>query len=174
LALLAVYWPRYEELRERPRLRDATLAIALGLAVFGAWITFDRGWAATGSGGPGFMPLRADGSIDVTLVALRLAGLALVVPVMEELFWRSFLMRRIDARDFLSLDPRAVSALAFGLSCALFASEHTLWFAGLLAGAAYGLHYKRCRNLWIPIVSHATTNGTLAIWILATRNWHFW
>jgi CAAX prenyl protease-like protein len=83
-------------------------------------------------------------------------------------------MRRIDARDFLSLDPRGASGLAFGLSCALFASEHALWFAGLIAGIAYGALYMRSRNLWIPIVSHATTNGTLAIWILATGNWQLW
>jgi CAAX prenyl protease-like protein len=174
-AALLLYFARsYIELRQRPTWRDSLLAIAVGLVVFALWITFDSGWATVGQPGAGFDPTRADGSLDIPLVALRIFGTALAVPVMEELFWRSFLMRRIDARDFLSLDPRAVSALAFGLSCALFASEHALWFAGLLAGVAYGLLYRRCRNLWIPIVSHATTNGTLAIWILATRNWQLW
>jgi len=100
--------------------------------------------------------------------------MALAVPVMEELFWRSYVMRRIDSRDFLAKDPRGVSAAAFALSCALFASEHTQWLAGLLAGAAYGALYRRSRNLWIPIVSHTTTNGILAIWILATGNWQYW
>jgi len=172
--LLLAFARSYIELRQRPTWMECLLAIAVGWLVFGAWIAFDSGWAVLGSASSGFDPRRADGSLDVPLVALRIFGTAIAVPVMEELFWRSFLMRRIDARDFLALDPRAVSGLAFGLSCALFASEHTLWFAGLLAGVAYGALYKRTRNLWIPILSHATTNGTLAIWILATGNWRYW
>lgn len=174
-ALLLFFWRGYVELRAAPRLpwREWALAVAVGLLVFAVWITFDSGWAAVGNP-RGFDPRRADGSLDLILVMLRLIGTALVVPVMEELFWRSFLLRRIDGRDFLARDPRSASGLAFGLCCALFASEHALWFAGLIAGAAYGALYMRSRNLWIPIVSHATTNGTLATWILATGKWQLW
>ncbi|HET7403777.1 MAG TPA: CAAX prenyl protease-related protein, partial [Usitatibacter sp.] len=147
---------------------------AAGFAVFVAWIGFDSGWGVMGTVGPGFDPRRPDGSLDPLLVSLRIFGLVLAVPVMEELFWRSYVMRRIDATDFLGRNPRDATALAFGLSCALFASEHAHWFAGLVAGAAYGALYMRSTNLWIPILSHATTNGILAAWILATRNWHLW
>jgi len=175
-ALLVFFWRRYSELREAPAPAwwDWPLAIATGIWVFAVWVAFDGGWARFGAAAPGFDPRGADGKVDLLLVLARVTGFALVVPVMEELFWRSFVMRWIDRRDFLSKDPRTASALAFGLSCALFASEHSLWFAGLLAGAAYGALYLRSRNLWIPIVSHATTNGTLAIWILATGEWHLW
>lgn len=171
--LLAVFWRSYSELRIAVSWREVVLGVAIGWLVFAAWIAFDAGWATVGSPSS-FDPRRPDGSLDAALVAGRIFGMALAVPVMEELFWRSFLMRWIDRRDFLAKDPRTVSALAFGLSCALFASEHALWFAGLLAGAAYALLYMRTRNLWIPILSHATTNGTLAIWILSTQSWHLW
>ena len=106
--------------------------------------------------------------------ALRLLGLAAIVPVMEELFWRSFLMRRIDAVDFLAADPRRAGWLAIALSSALFASEHSLWFAGLLAGIAYACVYRRSANLWTVILSHAITNGALGAWILATGSWRYW
>jgi CAAX prenyl protease-like protein len=174
-AVLAFFWRRYAEL-ERPVLRraDVLVAIAVGLAVFGVWITFDHGWAVLGEGGRGFVPLGRDGSIDWTLAGLRFLALALVVPLAEELFWRSFLLRWIDARDFLALDPRGASIRAIALSSALFASEHSLWFAGLVAGVAYSWVYIRSGNLWIPIISHAITNGTLGLWILATGNWRFW
>ena len=172
LVLLA-FSHSYIELRDRPTLRECFPAVVVGSVVFAAWIAFDGGWATIGSA-PGFDPRRADGSVDGLLVTARVFGLALAVPVMEELFWRSFLMRWIDRRDFLAKDPRAVSMLAFALSCALFASEHALWFAGLIAGAAYAGLYMRTRNLWTPIISHATTNGLLATWILATGNWHLW
>jgi CAAX protease family protein len=173
--VLASFWRGYVELRAAPRAAwpEWALAIAAGWVVFGAWIAFDSGWAVNGTTS-GFDPRGAHGRIDWILVTLRILGTALVVPVMEELFWRSFLMRRIGGRDFLARDPRNAGALAFGLSCALFASEHAQWFAGLIAGAAYSALYMRSRNLWIPIVSHATTNGTLAIWILATASWQLW
>lgn len=173
--LLGFFWRDYVELKDpRAPPLDYALAILTGLAVFAIWISFDSGWAVMGDPGRGFVPLDAAGRIDWLLVALRLFGLALVVPVMEELFWRSFLMRWIDARDFLGRDPRQASRMAFALSCGLFALEHASWFAGLLAGAAYGWLYMRTARLWIPITAHAITNATLGFWILATGHWRFW
>jgi uncharacterized protein len=175
-AVLAAFWRSYVELAapQRAAASDWLLAVVLGAGIFALWITFDSGWAVIGAQDAGFVPLRSDGSLDPALVALRLFGLVLVVPLMEELFWRSFLMRWIDRRDFLGLDPRQATPLAFALSSALFAIEHSQWFAGLLAGAAYGWLYMRSRNLWIPIVSHAITNGLLGFWILAARDWRLW
>jgi uncharacterized protein len=174
-AVIGILWRHYIELHEAATLRanQWLLALGSGAAVFVAWITFDSGWAAFDSG-PGFSPLRPDGSIDPMLAFLRLAGLALVVPVMEELFWRSFLLRWIDRREFLAADPRRASWVAFAISSALFASEHSQWFAGLLAGMTYNWIYMRTGNLWVPIVSHATTNALLGFWILSTGNWQFW
>jgi len=120
------------------------------------------------------VPIRADGSLDPLLVALRLFGFVIVVPVMEELFWRSFLMRRIDRADFLALDPRATSALALVLTSAVFALEHREWLAGLVAGLAYGTLYRRTGNLNASIASHASTNLTIAGWVLATGEWRYW
>ncbi len=175
--VLAFLWRHYEELRREQLLATAgdwLLAIAVGIGIFFLWIAFSSGWPTFGTPSGGFVPLRSDGSIDWLLAGLRLFGLALVVPVMEELFWRSFVMRRIDRADFLRLDPRRASLAAFALSSALFALEHSQWFAGLLAGAGYAWLYMRSRSLLIPIVSHATTNATLGIWILATGSWTFW
>jgi CAAX prenyl protease-like protein len=72
------------------------------------------------------------------------------------------------------MDARQASWAAFAISSALFASEHTQWLAGLIAGMVYAWLYKKTNNLWYPILSHAITNGTLGIWILATGNWRFW
>ena len=176
-AVLVLLWRHYGELH-RDRLRatagDWLLGIAVGIGIFFIWIAFSSGWSTFGGESQGFIPLRADGSLDPLLAGLRLVGLVLVVPVMEELFWRSFVMRRIDRADFLRLDPRSASLAAFALSSALFALEHSQWFAGLLAGMAYAGLYMRSRNLLIPIVSHATTNAILGTWILTTGSWTFW
>jgi CAAX prenyl protease-like protein len=149
------------------------LAIGCGLAVFVVWIYFDDGWAVVGRS-QGFDPTGADGEIHLTPAGLRLAESVLVVPVMEELFWRSFLLRWLDRRDFVTADPRRASPPAFALTAVLFASEHSLWFAGLVAGLVYNCLYKRIGNLWVAIASHAMTNGALGIWILATANSRLW
>lgn len=175
-ALLAFFWRAYTELRSPSATPagDWLLSIGAGLGVAVAWVMLDASWMRLGEGGAGFVPLRADGTLDPLLVGLRLFGFVLVVPVMEELFWRSFLMRWIERRDFLAVDPRTVGGMAVGLSSLAFALEHREWLAGVLAGLAFGMLYRRTGNLRASIVSHGTTNLTIAGWILATRNWSLW
>ena len=172
--LLAWFWRDYGELHgvARVRLADWGLAVAVGLAVFVLWINLDVPLLAM-SGGDGFDP-RTDGRIDWGMAAFRVAGAALVVPLMEELFWRSFVMRWIQGHDFLKVAPRQVGTKALLVSSVLFALEHHLWFAGLLAGLAYGWLYIRTGNLWVAVVAHAVTNGVLAAWVLYTGQWSFW
>ena len=93
---------------------------------------------------------------------------------MEELFWRSFLLRWIDSPDFDSVDPAHISWRGFVVTVILFGFEHNLWLAGIVAGAAYSILYVRYRNLWAPILAHAVTNGVLGLWIISTGNWTYW
>jgi CAAX prenyl protease-like protein len=173
-ALLALSWRSYTELwQARLPARATLLACGVGVAVFAAWIALDQDWARLGPARDGFDPTR-DGAFDAWGTAGRFLVLAAVVPVMEELFWRSFLMRWIDARDFLARNARDATGMAFALSSALFAMEHSLWLAGLIAGLAYGWLYRRTNNLWAPILAHTVTNAILGVWIVATGSWHLW
>lgn len=171
--LLAVFWKHYEELR-RVRLSPtmALIASAAGAAVFALWISLDEGWMVIGSP-TGYDP-RVGGQIDWPLAAIRIAGAALVVPVMEELFWRSFLMRWIVSPDFQGVDPAQLGLKSFVITIILFGFEHNLWLAGIVAGLAYGWLYQRHRNLWSPVLAHAVTNGLLGVWVVATGSWSYW
>jgi CAAX prenyl protease-like protein len=122
----------------------------------------------------GFTPVDADGRIDWLLVAFRIAGAALVVPLMEELFWRSFLMRWIQKPVFEAVDPRTVGLRAVVLSTFVFTLAHTLWLAAVIAGLAYAWLYIRTGKLWVAVISHAVTNLALGIWVLRTGQWQFW
>jgi len=173
--VLAWFWRGYSELRA-PRSVAAgywPVAVLAGVAVFLAWIWLDQDWAVSGRSA-GYDPRGPTGEIDYLQALLRLAGLALVVPVMEELFWRSLVLRWIRDHDFLAVDPRRVGAPAFLIVTVLFALEHNQWLAGAIAGIAYNVLYMSSRNLWVPIVAHAVTNAALGLWILATGNWQFW
>jgi hypothetical protein len=174
LALLWL-WRHYTELKQYPRQAAGWLmALVAGFAVFILWINLAHPWMLLSEMGSGFDPRNADGSMNWVLAGMRLAGSALVVPVIEELFWRSFIMRWLDRQDFLSLDPAKTSQRALLISSALFALEHTQWFAGFIAGYAYGWLYKKTGNLWLPIIAHAITNGVLGVWVMNTGNWQFW
>jgi CAAX prenyl protease-like protein len=171
--LLALFWRQYKELfRFHLTPLHASTALATGVLVLVLWIGLDAGWMVVGSPS-GFDP-RVDGRIDWLLVAIRIAGAALVVPVMEELFWRSFLMRWVDAADFESVKPSELSLKSFVITVVLFGVEHNLWLAGIVAGAAYSLLYMRHRNLWSPILAHAVTNGLLGVWVVRTGSWSYW
>lgn len=173
--LLWYYRAHYQELFVRPDLRWVGLiSPALGALVFVLWINLDFGWLNLGDGNGGFDPRDAAGAVQWDLALARLLGASLVVPIMEELFWRSFLLRWIDKQDFLSLEPARISLRALLIASLLFGVEHTLWFAGILAGLAYGWLYRASGNLWAPVVAHATTNLMLALWVLHTGAWSFW
>ena len=176
LALLLLFARCYHELKwtiARPDLRSWLISIAVGAVVFAIWIMPWPQWAQSAAGA-GFSPLRDSGDIDPVLALSRLIGAAFIVPVMEELFWRSFLLRWIRQQDFLNVDPARVGWLAFLVVVVLFGLEHSLWLAGMIAGAAYSALYMARRNLWAPIIAHGVTNGLLGLWVLATGNWHYW
>jgi len=171
--MLALFWRRYAELRSSlPSPKVAAVAIAAGAAVWGLWISLDAGWMVIGSA-PGFDP-RDGAAIDWALVLMRILGATLVVPVMEELFWRSFLMRWIASADFEKVDPAQVGRTSFIITCVLFGFEHDLWLAGIVAGATYCVLFMRHRTLWSPILAHAVTNCLLGVWVLSTGNWSYW
>jgi len=172
---LAVLWRRYTELGSYGLpLRHLLLALAVGVGVLVLWVNLDAAWMVMGEAGKGYNPTDEAGRIDWRLVAFRIAGAALVVPLMEELFWRSFLQRWIRQADFLALDPARTGFRALFIASALFAVEHLQWLAGLVAGLAYGWLYIRTRNLWAPIAAHAVTNGGLGAYVVATGHWSFW
>ncbi|NDP47072.1 MAG: CAAX prenyl protease-related protein [Sulfuriferula multivorans] len=172
---LAVLWRHYTELRSWSlSFAQVLLSLAAGLLVLVLWVNLDAGWMLMGEMGKGYNPTQANGQIDWMLVAFRIAGAALVVPLMEELFWRSFLQRWVKNPDFLSQNPAQVGVKALLIASALFAVEHVQWLAGLIAGLAYGWLYIRTRNLWAPVIAHAVTNAGLGVYVVATGRWSFW
>lgn len=172
---LAFFWRQYGELHVRAAIRakDILVAVSCGLMVFVLWVSLDHPIFLLGGMDGGFDP-RDDGVINWALASVRVFGASLVVPVMEELFWRSFLARWIDRPSFLEQPPQRISLKAVALTSALFAVEHTLWFAGLIAGIVYAWLYRRTGNLWVPVISHMVTNCLLAVWVLRTASWQFW
>lgn len=175
-ALIAFFWKRYVEidLRDLAKYRDTLLAITAGLVVFVLWINMDWDFARFGEPKPFDPGALGNGPAGAVHIAIRLFGAAVIVPVMEELFWRSFLIRYFDNTDFLSVPVGRFSLSAFIITVVLFGLEHNMIAAGLMAGAAYNLLLYRSRSVTQCIVAHATTNLVLGIYVIMTGSWNFW
>ncbi len=176
-ALLIALWPRYAAIPGiwGPRAAGGAAWVAgglVGVAVLVAWVLLDVPPFVLGEA-HAFDPTVGD-RVHVGLAAARVAGATLVVPVMEELFWRCFIMRWLERPRFLEVLPRNVGWKALLISSAVFALEHRLWLAGLLAGLAYGELYRRTGSLRVAIFAHAVTNGLLGAYVLVTGSWSFW
>lgn len=165
------------------RVRNAAGSVLLGAAVFAIWIAPDAlipGWRSHWLFSNALLG-RADGSASAPLAAspmfvfFRVAGSALVVPVAEELFWRSFLMRWLVRHDFWKAPLGTYTRMAFWSTAVLFALEHgPHWEVGLAAGAAYGWWMVRTRSLGDCILAHVVTNAALAAYVLGAGKWEYW
>ena len=107
-------------------------------------------------------------------ILIRLAGLSIVVPLAEEVFWRGFLIRYLISDDFEGVPLGKYTLASFGLVTALFAAAHPEILAALLWGAGINVLLYRTKNLWSCIVAHGVTNLLLGVYILTTHSWILW
>ena len=172
-ALLIRFWSRYG--LERPTQVFFTLTI--GVLVLGIWISPQELFGVAGRTHGFDLTVFPPGSPLYwgTLLA-RFARLVVVVPLLEEIFWRGFLLRYIIREDFESVPFGAFSWGSFAAVTLLFGLAHSGpdFIAALLTGALYNLIAIRTRSLSSCVLAHATTNLLLGGYILQTRQWGFW
>lgn len=105
----------------------------------------------------------------------RAVRATLIVPIVEELFWRAWLMRWLISPKFEEVPLGAWSAQSFWIVALLFASEHgSFWDVGLAAGIVYNWWMLRTRSLGDLILAHAVTNGCLCAYVIAFGKWEYW
>jgi uncharacterized protein len=163
-AALVIFRKHYEELRPNFSL----LAVAVGVVAIAIWIAIN----------PFYPKLGKVSAFDPTgqwlFIGVRVVGAVLVVPVMEELFWRAFLIRWLVHEDFKKVAIGTFTWPSFAITVVMFGSEHREWLAGLICGALYNwLYYKR-KDVFACVVAHAVSNALLAAWVLTRGDWKFW
>jgi hypothetical protein len=105
----------------------------------------------------------------------RIIQAVVVVPILEELFWRAWLMRWLINPNFEKVSLGTYQATSFWIVAVLFASEHgPYWDVGLIAGVAYNWWMVRTRSLGDCILAHAVTNACLCGYVVATHHWEYW
>jgi exosortase E/protease (VPEID-CTERM system) len=155
---LALLWHAYGDLHWRAP--GALLACSAGVALGVIWLV--SGWPfpheapATGTGG-------------VWLV-VRAVGFSTVVPLVEELAFRGYLLRVVQNRRFEEVPYCSAPWWAVLVSSLVFGALHERWLAATVAGALYALLQIRSGQLRDAVLAHAATNATLAVVALAYQN----
>jgi hypothetical protein len=115
-------------------------------------------------------------AVFYTNLAFRFLRLVVVVPFLEEIFWRGYLLRRVAHHHFEKIPFGTFEWRPFGIVTLFFGLAH--WgpdfVPALITGALYNLIACRTKSLASCVLAHAVTNLLLGIYIMATRQWGFW
>ena len=176
---LALCWRRLPRLRvERP-----AASVLLGIAVFVVWIGPDSlapEWRSHwmfqnpvfGHLNVSMPPESLRNPMDLILRVLRASTVAALV---EEIFWRGWLMRWLIHDDFQSVPVGAYQFRALWLTAMFFALEHgPYWEVGLATGLIYNWWAVRSKSLGDLILAHGVTNAALSVFVILTRRWEYW
>jgi CAAX prenyl protease-like protein len=165
------------------RVRSPLLTISVGVAVFVLWIAPDllfpgyrQHWlfqnALTGTMSSSIAEEHRTSGLALTF---RLIRAAVLVPIIEELFWRAWLFRWLQSPNFHSIPLGAWTWSSMLTTAVLFASEHgPYWDVGLIAGVIYNWLIIRTKSLGDCILAHAITNAVLSAYVIASGRWEYW
>jgi len=179
-AMLVCYW-RFYEWRRPARLR---FTIGIAAFVFILWVAPQEflGFAPRQTGfDPDFFG--KSGPLPTVHLGLRFLRLVVVVPLVEEIFWRGFLLRYLIHHDFTKVPIGTFRWPAFYSVAIVFALAHwgpNFWPPGpdfwpaLITGALYNIVAHRSGQLSSCVLAHAITNLLLGIYIMRTGQWGFW
>jgi len=146
------------------RLRSPLGSVLIGGVVFLVWVAPDLLW-----------PEYRQHWLFQNVLASRSVRSVILVPIIEELFWRGWLMRWLVNADFRKVPLGAYTPRSFWITALLFASEHgPYWEVGLAAGIAYNWWILRTGKLGDCILAHAVTNGVLSAYVILGGKWEYW
>ena len=173
-ALLIRFWPEYAI--EQPK--RVILGVIVGIIVFILWIS-PQAFLGFAQRTEGFNPVSMFGSqspLYWPTVIFRFVRLVVVVPLVEEIFWRGFLLRYLIDEKFDRVPFATFSWLSFSVVTLAFGFSHAQpdWAAAVLTGMLYNWIAYSTKSLSTCVLTHATTNLLLGLWIMRTEQWGFW
>ena len=153
-------------------------AVVIGVAIFAVWVGLDglypRLSEAEGSWNPG-KRFGEDSALAWLFIVVRIAGSSIVVPPLEEVFYRSYVYRVLVKTDFQAMSLGQFHGLSFVITSAIFGLMHPdRWAAGIVCGLAYQWLVIRKNRLGDAMTAHAITNFLIGLWVIWKGAWTFW
>ena len=152
-------------------------AIVIGVLIFAIWVGLNPYYPkifTTGATGDPNEIFGQGSALAWLFVAVHVLGMTLIVPPLEEVFYRSFLYRYFAKQDFLSVPLNQFLPFTFFVTAIVFGLAHNEWLAGILCGMAYQWLVLRKNRLGDAMTAHAITNFLLGVWIVWKHAWNFW
>lgn len=172
-ALVLWFWREYEFRAARRIIFSAAMA----LLIFALWIA-PQEFLGFPSRLAGFNPetFSSQPTMYWATITFRFLRLVIVVPLVEEIFWRGFLLRYFVNEKFHAVPFGTFSWLSFAAATVGFGFAHTRadWIVAFLAGALFNCVAYRTKSLASCVLAHAITNLLLGLWIMKTVQWGFW
>ncbi len=172
-ALLLWFWGEYEF--HFPRRIVFTAALAL--LAFSFWIA-PQDFLGFPPRLVGFNPEVFSGEPAEywATIVFRFLRLVVIVPLVEEIFWRGFLLRYFVSEKFQAVQFGTFSWFSFAAVTVAFGFAHTKadWIVAFVAGALFNCVAYRTKSLASCVLAHAITNLLLGLWIMKTGQWGFW
>jgi uncharacterized protein len=112
---------------------------------------------------------------DPLVLFFRTMRAVVIVPIVEELFWRAWMMRWLIKPDFEQVPLGTYELRSFLITAALFASEHgPYWEVGLICGLVFNWWMVKTKSLGDLILAHAVANLALSLYTIYTKQWQYW
>jgi CAAX prenyl protease-like protein len=171
-AALLWYWKGYDF--SGTTVTKLLIGVGVGLLICGLWVApqelFHQAHRLEGFD-PNVVP-----GLAPWMLAMRFVRLVLVVPLIEEIFWRGFLLRYLVKENFLSLPFGSASRFSFWAVVGAFTFVHATvdWPAAFVTGILLNLIATRTKSLGACVCAHAAANLALGLYICATKQWGFW
>ncbi len=152
-------------------------AVVVGAVVSVVWIGLDGYYPMLAERTESFNPILTFGAgsiLALVFTTARIIGSSLVVPPLEEIFYRSFIYRYLIKSNFVDIPLSRLDWRAFVITGAIFGIGHYEWLPAILCAFAYQGLVCRKDRLGDAITAHAVTNLLLGLWVIARNAYHFW
>ena len=148
-------------------------ALLIGILGFAIWLLAAH-WILVPAAAPQALLALSLGQ-QINWLVVRVISAVLLVPVVEELAFRAYLLRRLVAADFETVPFSKVHWRAVAGSSAIFGVLHgSMWLPGMLLGGLYGVLLCKTGRVGEAAAAHGVTNALVACSVLAAGQWQLW
>lgn len=169
-------WMIWEVRKVVPEMRwsFSLEAVVVGIVIFVAWVGLDPFYPKNNlfykdtpdSIWNPFKHFGEGSAIAWSLIVIRIFGMTVLVPPIEEAFYRSLVYRYIVKYDFTKVALNHFDGVALVLCALLFGFAHFQWLPGIMCAMAYQWLVLRRGHLGDAMTAHAVTNFLLGVYVV--------
>lgn len=162
---VGLFWPFYRQLPWRLEAADRVWAVVAGLAIGLFWVAIP---VPPADAAPPYGSL--SGAMVLLWFVFRGIGTVILVPLVEELFFRLYLESALRGAPPDRPAPGWRTALAALVSAGLFAALHDRWAEAFAAGLILSLVVRRTGRITTAIIAHGLANAIVFAAAVLTGN----